>query len=114
MGKERVWFILNVALGLISVLLLLNLFGAEWPSLGKARTLLSWEEPFCAGGWKEEINPVDLDSCCLAARKQLECVSLSLEIDGKKITKECHTGKFRVLLNEPAYQRCREQSYWKR
>src|SRR3989344_2443327 len=74
MVSERVLFIINVSLGLLSALLLLTLLGVKLPTLGQAQYALDKEELVCMLEWKEELTKFnDIDRCCLQARQQFEC-----------------------------------------
>lgn len=113
----RVWVIVNVSLGFVAILLLLNLFEIRLPSLGKAQYLLDKEEPLCAVQWKEDFNIWnDLDQCCLQARQQFTC-DTSVQIFAlKRFDKDCHTGQGNVIhywLNNKAYRYCQQQVIWK-
>ena len=110
MVSEKTLFIINVSLGLLSVLLLLMLIGIELPTLGKAQYYLDKEEPLCLVNWKEEFTPwEDLDRCCLEARKQVECHKE--KYGGADWL--CESGaSVNYWLNNKAYSYCRQQPYW--
>jgi hypothetical protein len=109
MKQKRVLMVLNVSLGLVAVLLLLNLFDVQLPNLGQTQYLLDSDEPLCLVGWQAEFNEWnDLNACCLEARKQLGCSSDS---DGWM----CQTGSdgIKYWLNSKAYNYCTQQSIWR-
>ena len=110
MVSPRVLFIINVSLGLLSLLLLLMLGGVKLPTLGQAQYYLDKEEPLCMISWKEEFNPLDdLDRCCLESRKQVTCHE---EINGHADW-VCESGaSVKYWLNHKAYNYCRQQPYW--
>ncbi|MBU0457451.1 MAG: hypothetical protein ABH824_01200 [Nanoarchaeota archaeon] len=117
MVSERIWIIINISLGLMILLLLLNLSGIELPTLGKAQYVLDKEDPLCVVNWKNEYNQWnDLDGCCLEARKQLGCHKdeLSVNDGGLELSWVCETNSNAVgyWLNNKAYNYCRQQSYW--
>ena len=102
--------IANISLVFIAILLFLNLFEIQLPSLGKAQYILDREEPLCIVNYQDNFNEWnDLDSCCLEARKQLECKIVQLE----KPYWSCQTGtKLKYLLNNKAYRYCQQSRIW--
>ena len=116
MVSNRLWVIVNVSLSFVAVLLLLNLFEIQLPTLGKAQNLLDKEEPLCAVQWKQDFTFWnDLDQCCLQARQQFKCDAQVYVVDVKKLDRVCHTGEGDVLkywLNNKAYRYCQQQDIW--
>ncbi len=110
MVSEKVLFIINVSLGLLSVLLLLTFLGVKLPTLGQAQYALDKEEPICMINWKEEFTPMDdLDRCCLEARKQLDCYRVQKD----NLDWVCQTGfGVKYWLNYKAHNYCKQQPYW--
>jgi|SRR3989344_5058276 len=113
MVSEKIWFIINVSLGLLTVLLALTLAGLQLPTLGQAQYYFDKEEPLCGVDWKGEITPMqDLDRCCLQAREQLEC---HRETDND-FDWLCQGGTgsavVKYRLNNKAYNYCGQQPYW--
>ena len=110
MVSERVLFIINVSLGLLSALLLLMLLGVKLPTLGQAQYALDKEEPVCMLEWKEELTEFDdIDRCCLQARQQFECKAESRD----NLDWVCGAGEgLQVWLNNKAYNYCKQQPYW--
>jgi len=110
MASERTLFIINVSLGLLSVLLLAMLLGMELPTLGQAQYALDKEEPVCMIEWSGNSTAFDdIDRCCLQAREQLECQAESKDA----LDWVCGTGAgLRIWLNDKAYNYCKQQPYW--
>jgi len=108
--------VLNVSLGIIALLLLLNLFNITLPSLGQVQYVLDRETPLCLVEWKgsqESWN--DIDNCCLEARKQLECEFNVQNTKFGRVDWTCSTGEGSVSygLNNKAYRYCQQQNYWR-
>ena len=114
MRSQKVLVVMNVSLGLIAVLLLLNLFDIGLPAVGKAQYNLIDGEPFCAIFFEDEVNEfVDLDHCCLGARQQLSCDEQYSLVDGNQLQWSCGTGEgVQYLLNKKAYKYCQLQPIW--
>ena len=110
MVSERALFIINVSLGLLSVLLVLMLLGVKFPTLGQAQYALDKEEPACVIQWGEEATPfTDVDRCCLQARQQFECQAQSKD----NLDWMCGSGGgLQIWLNNKAYNYCKQQPYW--
>ncbi len=110
MVSERTFFIINISLGLLSLLLLLTFLGVELPTLGQAQYALDKEDPLCMVNWKDEFNPWnDLDRCCLEARKQLDCHREQRD----NLDWVCQTGlSVKYWLNNKAHNYCKQQPYW--
>ncbi len=110
MVSGRALFIINVCLGLLSVLLLLMLLGVELPTLGQAQYALDKEEPLCMIEWQgERTQFVDIDRCCLQARQQFECQAQ------RKDNLDWMCGRedgLQIWLNDKAYNYCTQQPYW--
>lgn len=105
-STKKVWVVLNVSLGLLAVLLLLNLFEVQLPTLGRAFNLLDKEEPWCVVQWKEDYSELDLQSCCSEARKQLSCEPQK-GVFVKEVDWLCSTGPhLKYRLNNKAYYQC--------
>lgn len=110
MISAKAWIPINISLALIILLLILNLAGAELPTIGKAQYFLDKNEPACAVNWKDQFTEWnDLDRCCLEARKQLGCNRESyLNYDWA-----CSSGnELKYWLNNKAYNYCRQLSIW--
>ena len=91
------------------MLLLLALVGVQLPSFGKVIDVLNSQQPVCQVVWQGEFQDMPLDSCCLEARKQLEC-----HLEEKNWV--CETGSSHALrysLNTKAYQYCQQQVIWR-
>ena len=115
MVAVKQWVILNLALGAIVVILLLNFFGITLPSAGKVAYLFDTEAPLCLVHWKGEFTPWnDLDRCCLEARQQLSCTKEIKELSLGKVDRVCKTGSSTASywLNNKAYRYCQQQAFW--
>ncbi|MFH0701742.1 MAG: hypothetical protein V2A62_04865 [Candidatus Woesearchaeota archaeon] len=113
---SKVWIVVNVSLGVIALLLLLSFFGITLPSLGQVQYVLDREEPLCVVNWQGQLNSwPEIDSCCLEARKQLECFFYQQQTDLGRIDWICKTGSGSVSygLNSKVYRYCQQQSYWR-
>lgn len=113
---SKVWIIINISLSLIALLLLLNFLDITLPSLGQVQYVLDREEPLCLVNWQGEVNSwPEIDSCCLEARKQLECLFYQQQTNLGRIDWICKTGGSSVSygLNSKAYRYCQQQNYWK-
>lgn len=114
MVSSRLWTVINVSLGFIVLLLVLQIAGISFPSIGQAVYQLDESEPLCIVEWKGDFTSLELiDRCCFEARKQLSCDYVSREIDGEIIDLVCHSGKtltentvMRYWLNEKARRYC--------
>lgn len=110
MVSERALLVINISLGLLSLLLLFTLLGVKLPTLGQAQYVLDTEEPVCLINWKDDFTPFeDLDRCCLQARQQLDCHREQKD----NLDWVCQTGvSVKYWLNNKAYNYCRQQPYW--
>src|SRR3989344_3581319 len=110
MVSGRALSIINISLGLLSILLIMMLLGVELPTLGKAQYALDQEEPLCIIKWEEEATPFqDIDRCCLQARQQFECQAQSKDdLDWMCGREE----GLQIWLNNKAYNYCKQQPYW--
>jgi len=108
MSSKKLLVIANVSLLLVALLLALIFFEVQLIPLGKATATLK-EEASCQVEWRGEVNEfLNIDQCCLEARKQLSC-----EQQGKWV---CQTGQGDVLkywLNQAAYDYCQRQRIWR-
>ncbi len=108
--------IANVSLVLIAMLLSLTLFGVELPSLGQAIHTLDSSEPFCVVEFNSEAREmIDIDACCIAARKQLKCVTQGAEVGGEDVSLHCSTASSvpSYWLNNKAHYYCTETGIWR-
>ena len=112
-GVKR-WVIANMALGVVSFLLLLHLFNVPVAVAGKAYDLslelVSEPEALCAVEWGDEKTIFsNLDQCCLYARTQLSCERQAGFVGNEDVDWDCYTGRGKVvhyLLNQKAYRYC--------
>src|SRR3989338_9085888 len=92
--REKLYFVFNVSLGIIAVILILVLFNVHLPSVGTAVGFLSAEEPYCSVAVHGRITPMsNLEECCLQAREQLKCEFNQREFEGMVFSWRCFTGK---------------------
>ncbi len=117
-SRERVLFVVNCGLFVFIVILLLDLGGISLPSVGKVRSLMDGEEPFCAVLYNDSkqvsVQELDLSRCCLEARAQLICSAATRELNGIRTDIVCLTGQGPISyhLNFKARQYCSEQVIW--
>ena len=112
-GTKRL-VIANMALGVVSFLLLLHLFNVPVAVAGKAYDLsldlVSAPEALCAVEWGDEKTIFsNLDQCCLYARTQLSCERQAGFVGNEDVDWDCYTGRGKVvhyLLNQKAYRYC--------
>lgn len=115
--KEKSFLILNVVLGLMATMLVLNLLGVKLPSVGQANYWLDHNEPVCVARFEGHSSLLDKDRCCLELRKQLKCEpwewSEPVVVKGEEFRadRRCFTGKSAVdyLVNMKEYQYCRNE-----
>lgn len=109
-GSEKAFIIANITLGVISFLLLLQLFEVPEMVAGKAYDVVTPGDSFCAVSWGEEKTVFDdLDRCCVFARTQLNCERRVGRVGDVEVEWDCYTGKGKVvhyLLNQKAYRYC--------
>jgi|SRR3989344_12264 len=113
MVSGRAWNIINVSLAFVSLLLLLNLAGVHLPTLGQVQYFLDKEDPLCLLAFHEKTTAWnDLDRCCLEARKQALCRPKATQLPEGRVDWSCSAGANGYLLNNKAYNYCRQQPYW--
>jgi len=115
MVSKKALTVINIGLGLIAVLLLLNFLGVNMPTLGKAMYALDDSEPLCAvHNWENELRLWnDLDQCCLEAKKQPSCNRETSHFGWERMDWVCPTGsKIKYRMNNKAYNYCKQQSFW--
>jgi len=114
--NDKIWATMNVSLVLVALILTLTLFEVELPTLGQAKYALDKSEPLCIVNWQDSYNEWnDLDSCCVEARKQLDCSEGEWYYQDKTVEWQCKTGSGNVLkywLNDKAYNYCRQLNIW--
>ena len=77
----------------MAFLLILGLFDITLPSAGEVIFLLDSAEPSCLVEWQGETNGlVEMDRCCLEARKQLRCEPTNKMFGEQKLNWDCYTG----------------------
>jgi hypothetical protein len=115
MVTKKIWFILNISLSLVSLLLILTLFNVQLPTVGSAQYAFDSASELCIVEWKGEISQWDdIDRCCLEAKKQLSCEKEIFSTEFGTTTQHCSTGDSTVSfhLNQKAYNYCKGQSIW--
>ena len=117
MFSKRVLVIANFSLGIISLLLLANLFNIPTPSVGGAIGFLDQEEPSCfvqSQGSFTAWN--DINRCCFEASKQLGCEFNEKDVDGINVDWTCGNTPNGISyhLNNKAYQYCRTLEVWRK
>ena len=115
MVTKKIWFILNISLSLVSLLLILTLFNIQLPTVGQAKYALDSQTELCLVEWNNEVSEWnDIDRCCLEAKKQLSCEKETFYTEFGTTTQHCSTGESTVSfhLNQKAYNYCKGQSIW--
>ena len=108
MVSSKVWAVMNVSLGLIAVLLILNLMQIELPALGKSTEQLS-EGAFCVmENFEGEFIVREMSTCCLEKNKlTLECEEGIWYYQDKVLDKRCFTGNdINYYLNKDGNDYC--------
>ena len=112
MVKKRIINIINVSLIMVSFLLILNLFGIQFPNLGyTVYNLMDTDSEVCFVEWKDSSNQIDIANCCHEVRKQLSCENKKNLFNNFETDITCKTGDGDVLkyhLNNKAYRYCQE------
>lgn len=113
MISVKVWNIINVSLALVGILLFLNFMGVSLPTLGQAQYLLDKEDPLCLVQIGDETTSWNnLDRCCLEARKLSLCFPETINLEEGRVDWKCSAGVNGYLLNNKAYNYCRQQPFW--
>lgn len=104
----------NVSLGLISVLLILTLFGLKLPTLGYALYALDKDEPLIIVNWQENYETCqDINRCCLEIISQTDCSPQREDFPDGEVNWVCHSNSgLRYFMNSKAYLYCQQQP-WK-
>ncbi len=107
--REKLLWVVNVALVLVILIIGLHLYGVAFPSVGKVRALIDGEEPACGVRYGGEFSEVDMAVCCREASQQLSCTSKNNVFNGVRYDYVCYTGQGDVavyLLNAKAHNLC--------
>ena len=110
-GSKKVWVVANVSLTLVLLLLTLNLFDVEMPTLGKSLAQLEKESLCVMKNWQGEYIVRNIDSCCLEkSRFVLSCQEQELYYMDKTLDRVCPTGdKIVYYFNNAGYQFCQKK-----
>ena len=111
MINKRVWTIANVSLVFIALILTMNLFEFEWPSVGKPIGQLETESFCVMKNWENEFVVRDINSCCLEKKKVvLNCEKEDLYYMDQTLQWQCFTGsKFEYYFNTAGYNYCKKR-----
>ena len=113
MISRKTWNMINVSLALVSILLFLNFIGIRLPTLGQAQYLLDKEDPLCLIEEGDQTTPLaNLNRCCLEARQLSVCVPDVKQSEDGRVDWKCSAGVNGYLLNNKAYNYCRQQPFW--
>ncbi len=116
MNNQRVMGIINISLILISFIFLINLFGFDFSSTGKAfYDIADPSEGTCFVEWGGEYSQMNMGYCCHDVQKQFSCEDNKQTILGEKTDISCQTGEGKVLkyhLNNKAFRACRGTVTW--
>ena len=111
MASKKTLTIINISLIFIALLLILNLFGFELPSIGQAISFFDDSEPLCIVNWQDDFNELeDLDRCCLEVKKQAECSNENKA--GVNWVCQSGAGSIKYWLNNKAYSYCKQRSFF--
>ena len=93
MVSSKVWAVINVSLGLITVILVLNLMQIKLPTLGKSVEQLG-SEAFCVmKNFEGEFVVREMSSCCAEKRElTLGCEEGTWYYQDKTLQWYCFTG----------------------
>tara|TARA_Y100000310_G_scaffold320198_1_gene376375 strand:+ start:1061 stop:1399 length:339 start_codon:yes stop_codon:yes gene_type:complete len=108
MVSSKVWAVINVSLGLVAVLLVLNLMGIELPTLGMSIEQLE-DEAFCVmENFQGEFIVREMSSCCAEKRElTLGCESGTWYYQDEVLQNYCLTGnRISYYLNNAAEDYC--------
>ncbi len=116
MVSSKEWSIINISLGFIAALLLLNLVGIELPSLGQALYALDKEQPIIMVEWQGELASCkDLNRCCFDIMQLPECTPTARTLPRGEMEWSCSTQYSpSYWLNNKAYAYCARQPFWRR
>lgn len=105
---------MNISLGLVALVLLLNLVGVNLPSLGKALYSFEVGEPVCVFSYQGDNSLVPMDLCCSELPLQLVKGEKSKEfllVEGGSslLTKKYYTSESTGIyfINNKAYLECK-------
>lgn len=116
MVSAKAWNIINVSIILIIVLLILNLFGVNLPSLGQAIYYLDPADPLCLVNTPDSLSEWnDLNRCCLEARRHVECLPELHQLQFGITQWVCQSGPAgisEIWFNNKAYKYCQQQPIW--
>tara|TARA_Y100000310_G_scaffold320949_1_gene377945 strand:- start:209 stop:547 length:339 start_codon:yes stop_codon:yes gene_type:complete len=108
MVSSKVWVVMNVSLGLIAVILILNLMQIELPALGKSAEQLRGESLCVMQNFEGEFIVREMSSCCLEKNKlTLGCEEGTWYYQDEILNKHCSTGNgISYYLNQAGYNYC--------
>ena len=116
MVSNKAWLTVNISLALVALLLALNLFEVEFPTVGKVQFMLDGEEPLIAVETVGELSLMpDLGRGCLMTRQQLKCDAKIVKSSFGRLDWECQTGNGPIYrLNNKAYFYCQDSEIWRK
>jgi hypothetical protein len=113
--KKKVWIALDVSLGLVAIILFVNLFGVNIPSIGNATATLTSGDPVCLYEYEQEFNlaPV-LERCCFEAVKRVNEHQTSQFTDKGHLTWVYYNnhGQGNIWMNNKAKVECEQLEFW--
>src|SRR3989344_7643558 len=113
--KKRMFVIIDVSLALIAGILLLHLFGFNFPSLGDAKAAIAPGEPACFYEYEREFNlAASLEMCCWEAVKRVSQKSVGLYEQGEWLSWIYYNnnGKGNIWMNSKAKVECEQLPFW--
>ena len=116
MATERVWWIMNVSLALIALLLTFTFIGITIPNIGQVISTFDPQEPLCIVQVEEQHSQWDdLPRCCLEAQAQLDCVREQNNFLEGDTDFSCRSSpQVQYLLNNKAFSYCQQQVFWRK
>ena len=116
MVTDRVWWVINISLVLLSFILVLTLMGIKLPSVGQALSALDSQESLCIVQVGEEYSRWDdLPRCCLEAQAQLQCAQEKRQFLEGRTDFSCRTSvQVQYRLNSKALSYCQQQVFWRK
>lgn len=116
MVTDRSWWIINISMGLLCIILVLMLIGITLPNVGQAISVFDSSEPLCIiQVGKEQAQWDDLPRCCLEAQAQLECVHEPQQFEEGSTDFSCRSSsQVQYLLNNKALSYCQKQVFWRK
>ena len=114
MVSKKLYNIFNFTLVLIAILLVMNLFNVQLPSLGRVFYAVDDSPHLCGVDNQGIVLHPDLDRCCFEARNLAKCNSDPFLSETGKFDVSCKNSEYTpsIRLNNKAYQYCVGTDIW--